>query len=75
MIKYGSLEWAVDLLKDCVANATKIEMAPKETQKAAKKIGLTDYYQYHIKVLTEEICNGSYCSQDSEEYKRTHKED
>lgn len=39
-----------------------------------QKMGLTDFYKYHIKVLTEEICNGCYHSQDSEEYKKTHSE-
>lgn len=72
MIKYGSLEWAVDFLTSCVEELTKIEMADEKGQEAARKLGLTDFYEYHIKVLTEEICSGSYHSQDSEEYKRTH---
>ena len=74
MIKYGSLEWAVDFLTSCVKELTRIELADEEGQKAAQEIGITDYYKYHIDVLTEEICNGSYHSQNSEEYKRTHQE-
>lgn len=75
MIKYGSLEWAVDLLKSCVEGLTRIELADEECQKDAERIGVTGFYKHHIKALTEEICNGCYYSQDSEEYKRTHKED
>lgn len=74
MIKYGSLEWAVDFLKSCVQERMRIELADEAGQKAAKKLGLTDFYDYHIKVLTEEICNGSYYSQESDEYKRTHQD-
>ena len=65
-IKHGSLEWAVDFLKDCVANRAKIEVADKKTQDACNKIGITSFYDYHIEVLTEEICNGVY---------KSHKED
>lgn len=73
-IKYGSLEWAVDFLTNCVKELTRIELADDECQKAARKLGLTDFYRHHIEVLTEEICNGCYYSQTSEEYKHTHKE-
>ena len=74
-IKYGSLEWAVDLLKTCVEAKTSIEKSSKKVQKAAKKIGITAYYEYQINALTDEICAGCYHSQNSEEYKRIHKED
>lgn len=74
-IKYGSLEWAVDLLKTCVEAKTSIEKSSKKVQKAAEKIGMTAYYNHQINVLTDEICSGCYHSQNSEEYKRTHKED
>ena len=73
-IKFGSLEWAIDFLTSCVKELTRIELADEEGQKAAKKIGLTGFYEYHIEVLTKEICHGCYYSQDSEEYKRTHQE-
>lgn len=73
-IKFGSLEWAVDFLTSCVKELTRIELADEEGQKAAQKLGLTGFYEYHIKVLTKEICQGCYYSQDSEEYKKTHPE-
>lgn len=73
-IKYGSLEWAVDFLTSCVRELTKIEMADEECQKAAEHLGVTGFYKHHIKVLTEEICCGSYDSQESEKYRRTHPE-
>lgn len=75
MIKYGSLEWAIDFLTSCVKELTRIELADEKGQRAAQELGLTDFYKYHIDVLTKEICQGCYHSQDSEEYKRTHKED
>jgi hypothetical protein len=74
-IKYGSLEWAVDLLKTCVAAKASLEASTKKVQKAAEKVGITSYYNHQIDVLTDEICSGCYHSQNSEEYKRTHKED
>ena len=74
MIMYGSLEWAVDLLKTCVEAKTGIEKSSKKVQEAAKKIGMTAYYSHQIDVLTEEICQGCYHSQNSEEYRRIHPE-
>lgn len=64
-MKYGSLEWANDLLEHAKSELDKIATADEKGKAAAEGLGLTQYYTNLVKSLEDEISKGNYKSEDS----------
>lgn len=64
-MKYGSLEWANDLLNHAKSELDKINAADEKGKAAAEGLGLTQYYTNLIKSLEDEIGKGNYKPEDN----------
>jgi len=62
-MKYGSLEWAQDLLNSTKAELDKINAADEKGKAAAEGLGLTNYYTGLVKALEDEIAKGNYVTE------------
>lgn len=62
-MKYGSLEWAQDLLNSTKAELDKINAADEKGKAAAEGLGLTGYYTGLVKALEDEIAKGNYVTE------------
>ena len=62
-MKYGSLEWAQDLLNSTKAELDKINAADDKGKAAAEGLGLTGYYTGLVKALEDEIAKGTYVTE------------
>lgn len=62
-MKYGSLEWAQDLLDSTKAELDKINAADEKGKAAAEGLGLTSYYTGLVKALEDEIAKGTYVTE------------
>jgi len=62
-MKYGSLEWANDLLSHAKSELDRINAADEKGKAAAEGLGLTQYYTNLIKSLEDEISKGNYKSE------------
>lgn len=62
-MKYGSLEWAQDLLNSTKSELDKINAADEKGKAAAEGLGLTNYYTGLVKALEDEIAKGNYIAE------------
>lgn len=62
-MKYGSLEWAQDLLNSTKVELDKINAADEKGKAAAEGLGLTSYYTGLVKALEDEIAKGNYVTE------------